>query len=774
MKNTYASNSPAHERGNAMVLALLAMMLGVAVMLWVTQVSAENFRRTDRHMFQEDTFYAAQGAADAIVADINQAYTIAYGNGSTPAALDFKGWLANYRPAIAALSDDKGSLELAEWAGRSFNAATINRARITKEAAGSNSQGFYVSFRVEVEAAPTNSSDPADFITVTRILNATNRQPPDTEYAILTENISCTVCHLRVSTLEFAKNVQGEAAGNKYKRALIATTKYMNARFDSADSEIHGTFYISAGARVENHGHAADLSTALNNGQFRMADLTKAESPDADGISRSTFSEILDNQGKPTGKVNLTNNLADSSDPLEAGKPLYLKYPGKGDYDLDDKFPSPFPDIGDSNGNGAKNRKIDPVELDDKKSLSVGTIKSNFVTRVAPNTNQNYAQGTYTYTDPTMPSSATPGTLEEIRTGEANNLILIGTKENPIEINGQVVIEGDVMIKGFVKGTGLLMATGNVYIPTDVQYVNPTDADGNEVFAETNRIGYAAGGNIVIGDYISKVTSHSSNYDNGRVEVGKPEGAGWNYANYVAEQLAISNRDELAKTLKKVPNGGGDLASAGTYGVTNTAYDPTYTPRYYTMYPDTEPYAFIKNNYGAAKFNTSHKAWETGETPNIYVRDQFSVVDVPAEVRNTDVVPRVISVHPNWISPENMIKLIANEETKRIADEERNKKPFRIDGLLYTNNAIFSIQRRKSQISNGNGGWSRVDASHKGEMEINGSVIAPDLGILVAGGAKDAFKVNYDRRLRNLISGFEPGKWSLTIDGFARFSGPMP
>ena len=54
-----------------------------------------------------------------------------------------------------------------------------------------------------MEAAPQNSTNPADFVTVTRLFNATNATEfPAGEFAIMTENISCTLCHLRVTTLD--------------------------------------------------------------------------------------------------------------------------------------------------------------------------------------------------------------------------------------------------------------------------------------------------------------------------------------------------------------------------------------------------------------------------------------------------------------------------------------------------------------------------------------------------------------------------------------------
>jgi len=785
-----------NERGNALILALLVMMLGTAIMLWVTQVSAENFRRTDRHLFQEDAFYAAQGAADAIINEIHARHTEAFGDGTTLAALDFKTWFAGKYPNLVTQNVPH---YLTEWENRSFNAAVVNKARVTRLDGGTFNTGYFASFKVEVEAAPTNTDNPADFVTVTKLFNMTNRQRPDTEYAILTENISCTVCHLRVTTLEFAKNVAGEEELNKYKRALVATTKYMNARFESAASEIHGTFYISAGARVENHGQAADLANAINNGQFKMAQLNDAPA-DEDGFKRNTFSEIMSGTNR-TGEV-FTAPVGDSSGdplhPLVPGQPLYLKYPGRGDYNLNELFPSPFPDVGDANGTGAKNRIIDQVELDAVSETSKGTIKSNFVKKVAVNTNEAYKAGSYTYPDAKLPDTTTPGAQIEIKTGEKNNIILIGTRDNPIEINGNVVIEGDVMIRGYVKGKGLIRATGNIYMPSDVQYRNTTDGrDLNgkdlEVFDAGNSVGYAAGGNIVIGDYISRVNGSGSNYVNGEVEVGKAkpilDGNGNptgnvenNYANYIAEQLSISNRDELAKTLKKVPAGGGDLKDVSTYGVTNPAYVPGYTPRYYTFYPDTDPYAFIKHG-GAARFDTATKSWITDEAPTGFRDHQYPITGVPTDptVRDTTSTPRLVSVHPNWISPENMLKLIANEETIRRSETTgstaRNGLPFRIDGLLYTNNAIFSMQRWRSQIENGNGGWQTPESSYKGSMEINGSLIAPDLGLLTAGGhhgVQRALQVNYDRRTRLLINGFEPGLWYGSVDGFARFSGPMP
>ena len=80
------------------------------------------------------------------------------------------------------------------------------------------------------------------------------------------------------------------------------------------------------------------------------------------------------------------------------------------------------------------------------------------------------------------------GTVTETYSG---NLMLTGTPGNCIQLNGPVVVEGDVIISGCVSGEGSVYAGGNVYVPASVTYTN----------ASNDRLGFAAGGNIVVGDY---------------------------------------------------------------------------------------------------------------------------------------------------------------------------------------------------------------------------------------------------------------------------------
>ena len=87
-------------------------------------------------------------------------------------------------------------------------------------------------------------------------------------------------------------------------------------------------------------------------------------------------------------------------------------------------------------------------------------------------------------------------------------LVLIGTKTNPIRIDGPVVVDSDVVIKGYVKGQGTIYSGRNVHIIGDIIYSDPPtwahpdadDAATADRNATKDMLGLVAKGNIVIGD----------------------------------------------------------------------------------------------------------------------------------------------------------------------------------------------------------------------------------------------------------------------------------
>ena len=92
---------------------------------------------------------------------------------------------------------------------------------------------------------------------------------------------------------------------------------------------------------------------------------------------------------------------------------------------------------------------------------------------------------------------------------EDDSIFLVGTKENPIILDGPVVVTQDVVIRGYVSGRGTIYAGRNVHVIGDIFYLNGpewtkpmTDLEGTKAANETrDMIGLAAKGSIVMGNY---------------------------------------------------------------------------------------------------------------------------------------------------------------------------------------------------------------------------------------------------------------------------------
>jgi hypothetical protein len=89
------------------------------------------------------------------------------------------------------------------------------------------------------------------------------------------------------------------------------------------------------------------------------------------------------------------------------------------------------------------------------------------------------------------------------------SVVLIGTEDNPIEIDGPVVVTGDVLIKGVVKGQGTIFSGRNTHVIGNITYKDsPTwpkpDEDPDTTDTENatkDFLGLATKGNIIVGDY---------------------------------------------------------------------------------------------------------------------------------------------------------------------------------------------------------------------------------------------------------------------------------
>jgi len=95
-------------------------------------------------------------------------------------------------------------------------------------------------------------------------------------------------------------------------------------------------------------------------------------------------------------------------------------------------------------------------------------------------------------------------------------------------------------------------------------------------------------------------------------------------------------------------------------------------------------------------------------------------------------------MNPNdyWITEDQLRQIWWNDEQQRV-----RPSPWRFDGLLYSNNAIFAITRS----------YTRHFSHTDGKMVIRGAIVCPDLGVLAPGPdqrGQESFTLMYDPRVR--------------------------
>ncbi len=473
----------------------------------------------------------------------------------------------------------------------------------------------------------------------------------------------------------------------------LSTDPVQNGRYYPSDSLLDGTLY-SRGIMQDNE-HNALSSMPVAAMQARQFDSTMP-----DNIYQ-------DNTGAMNTVPMVNSGYAADGNPVAHGN-MYLNYPNSStvntisggtmvqtDGVMPDDFPYPFdpnvPDTlpgytaaqlaaattnrlvdGPKVDNWIKNR-TDPAAIADAANPNrLGTMKGGYAMVVdgsgniisAPKVSGSYQTivndskladpGSATETRLNPSESAAVGGASGIVNG---NLVLVGTKDNPVNLSSQVLVKGDVIIKGYYTGVGSMWATGNIYLPSDLRYRDQAmkDAAGNPILDKTgmavedfgnlnnmgsgeNLGGMIAGGTIVIGDYLTSSLSSApmqSNYTlnlppdtNVRDSISFPlvptyqkadSTFTYNYRdlnttngtytvtptplfakNFTLSQLELFNRDEWGHTQPLLPNGNTGAFDApnaqyGQFDPVKGTYDSTkpYMPRYYVLNPGDPVGAFV-------------------------------------------------------------------------------------------------------------------------------------------------------------------------------------
>lgn len=583
-------------------------------------------------------------------------------------------------------------------------------------------------------------------------------------YGILTKNVNCVFCHTVVDSAERYYNHDPALVGT-FDKVKVGSLESLMLRTDArpgigdwdADSLIAGSLYV--------RGHATNQSGAPITNWGGYMSMRSAQF-DADGnlIQNATTGGLTTTAFSPAGT------------PPPPGENLYLNYPTNyadmPDGKLPQEFPPPFPDdggvdptTGAATTAGAGNRTVDPNEFYAATQTAEGSISGGVLFQVDPN-------------DPIdSPGEAsgmlTTGNVANLSAVSSGNFVLTGTAENPIVIDGTVAIDGDVVINGYVKGTGVILASGNIYVPTDLRYLDGREyLEGDAAGAPTgpvtfgiaqdgtqNALGLACGGNMLMGNFLAGSVSQGTS---GEIVTGNPDGA----FNFSLAEITLFNRTEWAHTQPFLPGRNDDKSDPSTWSVPNPSFITDYVPRYYQFGPGDQIPIY---NLGSIYFDPATSTWRgDSEVPLSWDDNMLTYLD-PNDTSNPllyDPVTgepraRLLNLTPDdgWIADEALHGLVSE-----LMGHHAQNTPMQVDGLLYTNNAIFGVVPRSGPM--------------RGQMVVNGSLVCADLGLLAPGykasGSPGAdgtgvlnstygvgLRLNYDKRTKNMINVRNP--YSVTI-----------
>ena len=417
-----------------------------------------------------------------------------------------------------------------------------------------------------------------------------------------------------------------------------------------------------------------------------------------------------------------------------------------------------------------------------------------------------------------LPQTSNLQSIENVYEG---SLILVGTEDNPIVLEGNIYVTGDVILKGVVKGRGAIYAERNLYLAGDVVVDNPPDPPGEGVCAGVSdpdecarrniadgrdELRLAARNNIVIGDY--------TEFDeNENLVVQKDRQAAlyfrsqfdFNYATHyfdreTGDELIYVNGTYLNPEGKPVP-ADRVIAVASDPGSADDAYTYAFRPgwmedgEFEVWLPDhlyrellgTKTYSYRSWRamyYGWSKQDIIQDLVGSGVPPTI----AFKIANL---LQNPDLCKKsdgswdwsclVQDFDAGGVQGRFYLWINAGEPTVSIIidNPEQHVAPVtEVHAFLYSNKRIA--------------GQSNMMA-----MAVNGGLVARDIGILVPGrfrswwlaawpngndkyrvleenrdcddpgdpyyvpGTEDcAFTINYDHRLRNGGFGFDLVKGS--------------
>jgi hypothetical protein len=574
------------------------------------------------------------------------------------------------------------------------------------------------------------------------------------DYAVLANNISCILCHAEFTNVNLDNNTD-PLLKETFDRVKVASLKNLMYRpsGDIADSNVAGTVYTRG--NVINSFTRAAMSTGeiTTIGALASYPFYPPGDPKEYKIKQPGTNTMMAHEA-----LSVMTTLDSDGAPLKGGK-MYKNYPTDPkkmkDALLPEVFPAPFPD---ENGN----KVVDTSEFHAISDLLEGSVTGGVAFGVA-------AGGTYT--GPSFPTASNGAAGDLASSGQyLGNLILTGTAANPIQLNGQIAVEGDLMLRGVVKGAGQLFVKGNTYIAGDVTYADGTKfgkaADGTK-----NALAVITGGNVVMGDYQTIRGVNPSNDKNNTPT------SSYSIQTRLANKSASVTVDSKTETMRYgykdtdpatglllVTDGNGIVPSRGASQQASFTQSelmlfnnlemeaaiasPDYKPRFYgldgLLPADRDKIYFYDNasSEHAIRYDEGGVNATTGGSSTVvltlekYLTKKGITGAKATQIRNGTRL--FLRPDQAWLPDSVLRQMWWDDEQSRTAKGQI----YKFDGLLYSNNSIFTIARS----------FVRHGSNSEGKMRIRGAIICPDIGVLAAGTSaigNKSLRLQYDSRVKD-------------------------
>lgn len=576
--------------------------------------------------------------------------------------------------------------------------------------------------------------------TAVQVLQVGSKELEHGQFAILANNINCILCHAEIRSLDLERNTD-PSLYDSFDRVQVAALESMLVRQGSeTDSNIAGTLYTRGDVYKPNGSLYSDNELASSSLRSYQID--------------STHGRIVQDGSGNMNLISMHNAGTTAEGDLEQYASLYRQYPidpnAQTDGPLPDGFPAPFPDENE-------NRYVDDDEFDPIVNTANGSIEFEFGEddgsgSISAGVAYGVPEGQI-YADSELPTASNSARTDLETSGTYDgNLILVGTEDDPIIINRAVAVDGDLVIKGPIKGEGLIHARGNVYVMGDTTYDDAPGEFGAADDGSENAFAVVAGGSIMMGDYLTIRGVNASNQNGSKYpswskysihardehRTGSSNGESLKYGYF--DPYSVDAGEEVAgRPGQQFSFAASELQLFNNMELEKALADASYTPRFYGL-RESQPdnlyvYHGVNGNGGRVGDEHSVKYSEPGvkTIPEYLFSQGYSQSEVNSIMDRAAM--HYLNPKSNWMSEDTLREIWYDDEMSRPS----SNRDFMFDGLLYSNNAIFSIARSKG----------RHKSNMNGKMRIRGGVIAADLGMFIPGGLNLFYDPRVERFLLN-------------------------